>query len=192
MKKILMFCAVAFAATLSFSQDSSSSKSYLSASVDGGVVLNSDADKIYGLGGTVTYAAQDILFGSDKNYTTITFKGFNNPYDGGSFVSSIGNNKNDALNYISFLLGYRFVKDDFENGFYFEPRVGIVQAADFSGVMVSPKIGYVINRFDVSAFADGAYGGGENNIGEDFIFTAGLSLGYQFKLFNDNFASNID
>ncbi|WP_297983169.1 hypothetical protein [uncultured Chryseobacterium sp.] len=163
-------------------QDTENSRKFISVSGEAGFVLNSDMDKTFGLGGTVSYMVQDMIFNHAKNYVTVGLKGFSNPYSGGKFISNIGNNKNDGMNYSALLGGYRFIFDTVQNGWYVEPRLGVAMAGgNYFGAIIAPKAGLTYNNWDFAAFTDLSFGG-ENNLGKNSFATAGLGIGYIFGL----------
>lgn len=186
-KKLLTGTAIVLVSVLSQAQETGNTSnakkpSFIGVTANLGFVLNSDMDKKLALGGEASYAFADPFFKSEKNFVTIGLKGMNNPYGEGKFISSMANNKNDGLNYISLLAGYRIISQSYENGFYAEPRIGITSAAKFLGFAFAPKVGYTMKKWDFSAFADTAFGAPENNLLKKSIFTAGIGIGYNFAL----------
>lgn len=154
---------------------------YITVSAEAGSILGSDKDKSFGVGGTLGYMAADQIFGQSNNMVTLSLKAFHNPYEDGKFFSSVFNNKNDGMNYIALLGGYRFIMQSVENGWYIEPRMGVTAAASYFGFIASPKGGYTYKQWDFSAFADASFGSPENNLGKKSITAAGVGIGYNFK-----------
>src|SRR5690554_272534 len=75
--------------------------SYIRLSGDIGIVSNSEKDKKFGVGGTVSWLTVDnLISGNEYNYISLGIKGFNNPYGEGKLFSSIMNDEDDGFNYI--------------------------------------------------------------------------------------------
>ena len=181
LRNLIVPAAIAAGSTVS-AQNVDNTNKYLGVSAEAGWMLNSDKDKTFGLGGTVSFATPDFIFNSTHNYVTFGAKVFSNPYEGGKFISNVSNGVNDGLNYLALLAGYRFTENNFEEGWYVEPRIGFTQAGPYSGFIVAPKGGFMTNKWDFSLFADAAFGGEESNIGKKNFTSAGLSVGYFFGL----------
>ncbi len=156
------------------------SKVYLHVSGQGGRVVQTERDKSIGIGGTLGVMISDtFLFNSDNGYLTFSVKGFNNPYNGGKFVTSIMNDKNDAFNYLQFLAGYRYTTFEATNGLYIEPRVGANLVSLFRpGFAFSPVMGFTAKGFDIGVFADMGFHGVKTSVGYNNFTTVGLSVGY--------------
>ncbi len=72
-----------------------------------------------------------------NNYISLGTKAINNPYDGGKFITSINNDKNDAFNYLMALAGYRITQHGISAGFFVEPRLGVVfGAGGYTGLLL--------------------------------------------------------
>lgn len=180
MKKII-FCLILMTCTLVSAQ--AQFNNYIRISGDAGIVASSERDKKIGLGGTVSWLTIDnFISNNSNNYITVSAKAFNNPYGEGKFVSSIMNDKNDGFNYIMPLLGYRFTKTGMEEGFFVEPRAGVVIGASYTGFAISPLAGYAFDNFDVSLFIDLGFGSKNNASLSKNIIAPGLSIAYNFGL----------
>ncbi|MHB9057067.1 MAG: hypothetical protein ACYC2P_13130 [Paludibacteraceae bacterium] len=157
--------------------------SYLHISGQAGLVTNSQQDRKLGLGGSVAWFRQDnLLFNSEKNYFTLTLKGFNNPYGEGKFISSIMNGANDAFNYIGLLAGYRLTAGNAAAGFYAEPRLGAGFVPGGTGFLFSPALGYAFNGIDIAVYSDMGFRGKPLVTGTNNFYTVGLSVGYNIGL----------
>jgi len=171
---ILLFTLV----TISVTQAQKSN--YVHIAGDAGFVVNTERDKKFGLGGTIGWLTQDNLFFSNpNNYISLSVKGFNNPYGEGKLIGSILNDKDDAFNYIMPLVGYRITQTGVSEGFYVEPRMGVViGASGYTGFSFSPMAGYAYRDFDFSLFCDMGFGNEVSAIRNKNFFTPGISLGY--------------
>lgn len=156
---------------------------YIHLSFDAGGVVNTSQDKLFGMGGTIGWLTKDnIMTFNPNNYLSLSIKAFNNPYNGGKFISSIMNNANDAFNYIVPLVGCRFTQDGIENGFFIEPRVGVAIGSDYTGFVLSPSAGYAVKQFNLSAYCDMGFGSKQNAILKKSFFTPGISIGYNIGI----------
>lgn len=170
---ILLFSLV----TLTTTQAQKSN--YFRISGDAGIVVNTERDNKSGMGGTLGWLAQDNLFSfNPNNYISLSIKGFNNPYGGGKLVGSILNGKNDGFNYIMPLLGYRITQQGVADGFFAEPRIGIVIGSGYTGFAFSPIAGYAYRKFDFSLFCDMGFDDDMSAILKNNFFTPGVSIGY--------------
>lgn len=152
---------------------------YFRVSGDAGMVVNTERDNKSGMGGTLGWLAQDNLFSfNPDNYITLSIKGFNNPYNGGKLVGSILNGKNDGFNYIMPLLGYRTTQHGVADGFFAEPRIGIVIGSGYTGFAFSPLAGYAYRNFEFSLFCDMGFSEKVSAIRKNNFFTPGISIGY--------------
>ncbi len=148
-------------------------------SVNPGMVLESNQDKKFGLGGTLALMIEDrFMLNRPAYYVTFGVKGFNNPFGEGKLISSIFNKETDAFNYVAFLAGYRMTQDNFANGWYFEPRFGYAAGSGYGAFVLAPVGGYAYNNFDFGVFADLGFGGKESIIGNKNFYTLGLTIGY--------------
>ncbi|HBL33824.1 MAG TPA: hypothetical protein DDZ96_08395 [Porphyromonadaceae bacterium] len=156
---------------------------YLRLSVEPGMVLNTKKDGKFALGGSIGWLTQDnFMAQNENNYLSVTLKAVNNPYGDGKILSSILNDKDDAFNYGTLLIGYRFTQQGIENGFYVEPRIGGALGASYGAFVFSPAAGYAYDHFDFSLFLDAGFGSKNNAIGEKNFFNLGLSIGYNIGL----------
>ena len=177
------FYALVAAVILTAGTISAQSKTYVNVSLQGGYVANSEQDKKIGIGGTVAIMQQDFLFNAEKNYLTLTIKGFNNPILDGKFITSILNEERDCFNYVAPMLGYRMTTGSAANGFYVEPRVGYAfLASPGKAFLVAPQVGYAFNGFDVALFGDLGFSGNPTVAGPENFYTVGLSIGYNIGL----------
>ena len=177
------FYALVAAVILTAGTISAQSKTYVNVSLQGGYVANSEQDKKIGIGGTVAIMQQDFLFNAEKNYLTLSVKGFNNPYGDGKFITSILNDRGDGFNSIAGLLGYRMTAENAANGFYVEPRVGIdFLAKGNKAFLFSPQVGYAFGGFDVALFGDLGFSGNTLATKTNNFYTVGLSIGYNIGL----------
>lgn len=183
MKNVKFFSLLAFAIVMTV-QVKAQHENYIRISADAGLVANTDRDGKFALGGTVSWLTQDNLIAlSEYNYITLGVKGINNPYGDGKILSSIGNDKDDAFNYIGALAGYRFTQEGVAFGLYAEPRIGAAFGADgYAAFLFSPIVGYAYNYFDFSAFCDMGFGGKNSAIGKKNFFTVGVSVAYNIGL----------
>lgn len=163
---------------------------------DMGVVANStvkgkfgygiDVEALYNLNG----AGGELASADDhvrKHYITAGIKLVSNPFSGKSFLvfSNAFNKEGDALNYAMLLAGYRlntFFTNNNEESFYIEPRIGIGFSNNFNwtGLAVSPALGYQVNRIDISVFLDAGIGSSPTNIKEKSFVMPGVGVGYSF------------
>lgn len=157
---------------------------YIHLSGNAGVVINSERDKKFGIGGTVSWLAQDIFISQNPaNYISLTLKAFNNPYGEGKLLSSIMNDKNDGFNYLMALAGYRITQQGISEGFFVEPRVGIaLGASGYTGFAFAPQAGYAYRNFDFAVYCDMGFGWENSAVQKKNFFTPGLSIGYNFGL----------
>lgn len=155
---------------------------YLHVSVDAGMVVNSEHDKKLGLGGTLSWLTVDnLIVPQSNNYISLGIKAMNNPYNEGKFVTSINNAKNDAFNYLMALAGYRITQRSATEGFFVEPRLGMVfGASGYTGLAFTPLAGYVYRNFDFSVYCDMGFGRERSAILKRNFFTPGLSFSYNF------------
>ncbi|HBT85864.1 MAG: hypothetical protein PHO13_00615 [Fermentimonas sp.] len=155
--------------------------SYIRLSGDIGIVSNSEKDKKFGVGGTVSWLTVDnLISGNEYNYISLGIKGFNNPYGEGKLFSSIMNDEDDGFNYIMPLLGYRFTQKGVEEGFFIEPRIGAAFGASYTAFAISPLAGYSFNNLDFSIYCDMGFGSEISAIQKKSFFTPGLSIAYSF------------
>jgi len=116
-----------------------------------------------------------------NNYISLGTKAINNPYDGGKFITSINNDKNDAFNYLMALAGYRITQHGISAGFFVEPRLGVVfGAGGYTGFAFAPFAGYAYRNFDFAVSFDMGFGRENSAILKKNFFTPGLSIGYNF------------
>ena len=156
---------------------------YIRVSLDAGLIANSSYDKKFGLGGTIGWLTQDnMLSFNPNNYLSLSIKAFNNPYGEGKFFSSINNDANDGFTYIMPLLGYRFTREGIANGFFIEPRLGMVFGSGYYGFALSPIAGYAVQQFNFSLYCDMGIGGAASAILKKSFFTPGISVAYNFSL----------
>jgi hypothetical protein len=156
---------------------------YIYISLDAGLVVNSGQDKKFGMGGTIGWLTQDNLFSfNPNNYLSLSLRAFNNPYGDGKLLSSINNDANDGFTYIMPLLGYRFTQEGIADGFFAEPRMGIVFGSGYTGFAFSPIAGYALQQFSFSLYCDMSFGNKENAILKKNFFTPGVSITYNFGL----------
>ncbi len=162
----------------------SSQQNFLNVSAQAGSVLNTDQDKSFGIGGSITWLHQDgYLAKSENTYLTLTVKGFNNPYGEGKFISSILNDKGDGFNYITALAGYRVAFQQITDGFFLEPRLGVgFFAENKSSFLFSPLVGYTIKKFDIGVYCDMGFSKENFAIKKDNFFALGVSVGYNIGL----------
>lgn len=151
---------------------------------DLGIVANSNNERKFGMGGTVSWLAIDNqLSKNGKNYLSLSIKGFNNPYGEGKLLTSILNDKNDALNYLMPLVGYRITFKDITNGFFLEPRVGaIFGASGYKGFAFSPMAGYGLENFNIAIYLDMGFGNKNSPILKKNIVSPGISIGYMIPI----------
>jgi hypothetical protein len=177
-KSLLLLIAVITAVS------ASSQQNFLNISAQAGSVLNTDQDKSFGIGGSVTWLHQDgYLAKSENNYLTLTLKGFNNPYGEGKFISSVLNDKGDGFNYITALAGYRVAFQQITDGFFLEPRLGVGFFAEKkSSFLFSPMVGYTVKKIDIGVYCDMGFSKENYAIKKDNFFTLGVSVGYNIGL----------
>ncbi len=175
---ILLFTAVTLATA------EAQHSNYIRISGDAGLVVNTDRDKKFGLGGTISWLTQDNLLSQNPdNYITLSIKGFNNPYGDGKFLGSLFNDKDDAFNYIMPLAGYRLTQQGVADGLFVEPRIGAVfGASGYAGLAFSPLAGYAWQHFDFSLYCDMGFGSQSSAIHKKNFFTPGISIGYNIGL----------
>lgn len=159
-------------------------KNVLNISGQVGTVMNSNQDRKFGLGGSVAWLVQDqFISKSEKNYLSLTFKAFNNPYEEGKLISSVFNEANDGFNYVAALAGYRVGFQSISNGFYIEPRVGMgLFASRKKSFVIAPAIGYTYKNIDFGAFCDMGFSNSNYATLTNRFFTVGLSVGYNIGL----------
>lgn len=156
---------------------------YIHVSADAGFVVNTNRDKKLGIGGTLAWLAQDNLFSlNPRNYISLSAKAFNNPYGEGKFFSSIMNKANDGFNYIMPLVGYRLTQQGVDDGFFVEPRIGVVFGASYSGFAFSPIVGYALQQFNFSIYCDMGFGRENSAIREKNFFVPGISIAYNISI----------
>lgn len=155
---------------------------YIHISADGGLIVNSERDEKIGLGGTLSWLTVDNLIAPQtNNYISLGIKAINNPYNGGKFITSINNDKNDAFNYLMALAGYRITQQGISAGFFVEPRLGVVfGAGGYTGFAFAPLAGYAYHNFDFAVYCDMGFGRENSAILKKNFFTPGLSIGYNF------------
>lgn len=182
MKKIYLFLLLGLSICL---HTGAQTNNHMRFSGDVGIVVNSAQNNKSGVGGTISWLTADIfLFKEWNNYFTLHLKGFNNPYGDGKLFSSILNDENDGFNYIMPLAGYRMTRKGITEGFYLEPRIGvIIGASDYVGLAISPMTGYTFGNFDASLYVDIGFGNKVSAIHKKNIFAPGISIGYIFPLF---------
>ena len=183
MKKIILI-SMLFAIGLGISPLSAQKSNYIHVSGDMGLVVNTDKDKKFGIGGTIGWLTQDNLISMNpNNYLSLSVKAINNPYGEGKILSSIMNDADDAFNYIMPLAGYRITKHGITNGFFVEPRLGAVFGASYSGLAFSPIAGYTVNQFDFSFYCDMGFGSNKSAMGEKNFFMPGFSVAYNIGIY---------
>lgn len=156
---------------------------YLRVSGDMGLTVNSQRDKKFGMGGNLSWLTTDnILSLNNNNFITLGVKAHNNPYEEGKFISSIMNKKDDAFNYILPFAGYRITQKGVENGFFIEPRFGVVFGSNYSAFAFAPIAGYAYNTFDFSIYCDIGFGNVESAIWQKHFYNIGVSFAYNIKL----------
>ena len=186
-KSVFILVAIILAsATVSAQEKSETPKeksgTYIHVSGQAGWVLKTKQDKSFGIGGTVGLMFQDNLL-SQKNYFTLSAKGFNSPFGDGKFITSILNKKTDAFNYYELLAGYRFTTNSIENGLFAEPRIGFGKGYTYQAFVFSPVIGFAFNKFELGVFSDFGFSQDANVLtGEKGYTTLGLSVGYNIGL----------
>lgn len=155
---------------------------YIRISGDAGFVVNSERDKKFGLGGTLSWLTQDIFIAKNSdNYISLGLKAFNNPYEEGKLITSIMNDKDDAFNYLMALAGYRITGQGISDGFFVEPRIGAVfGASGYTGFAFAPLAGYAYRNFDFAVYCDMGFGRENSAVLKKNFFTPGLSIGYNF------------
>lgn len=177
------FYALVAAVILTAGTISAQSKTYVNVSLQGGYVVNSERDEKIGIGGTVAIMQQDFLFNAEKNYLTLTVKGFNNPYGDGKFITSIMNEEKDGFNHLDLLAGYRITGGDAQNGIFVEPRIGTALVYDWKpALLFSPTVGYATRGFEVALFGDFGFHNANLAIKKQNFTTVGISLGYNIGL----------
>lgn len=180
MKKIVFTLLFSFVILLSVNAQFDN---YIRLSGDIGIVSNSERDKKFGVGGTVSWLKVDnLLSGNEFNYITLSIKGFNNPYGEGKIISSIMNDINDGFNYIIPLVGYRFTQKGVEEGFFIEPRIGAAFGESYSAFALSPLAGYSYLNMDFSFYCDIAFGSKNSAILKKSFITPGISIAYSIGL----------
>ncbi|MDD4776905.1 MAG: hypothetical protein PHV53_01320 [Fermentimonas sp.] len=156
---------------------------YIRLSGDIGIVTNSERDKKFGVGGTVTWLTVDNMLSKNEfNYISLSVKGFNNPYGEGKILSSILNDADDAFNYIMPLVGYRFTQRGIEDGLFIEPRIGAAFGASYTAFAFSPLAGYSFQNLELSIFLDTAFGSKNSAIHKKSFVTPGVSIAYNLGL----------
>ena len=181
MKQIL-FIAVLLAA-LTIQSAEAQEANYIHVSMDAGLVVNTNRDKKFGMGGTLGWLTQDNFFSfNSNNYLSLNVKAFNNPYGEGKLLSSVLNDENDAFNYIMPLAGYRFTQQGVQNGFFIEPRIGAVFGSNYAGFAFSPIAGYAVQQFNFSLYCDMGFGSKNSAISKKNFFTPGISIAYNISL----------
>ncbi|NLO72358.1 MAG: hypothetical protein GX102_15740 [Porphyromonadaceae bacterium] len=180
MLKKITFLVLAVSLTVGLEAE----KNYLNVSGQTGVVVNSQRDKKLGIGGSVAWLMQDdFMSKSGKNYTSLTMKIFNNPYQEGKFLKSMFNNEDDGFNYVALLAGYRVNFQNISNGFFVEPRLGVGIFADKKpAFVVSPLVGFAYRNFDFGAYCDLGFKNKPFATQKNNFITVGLSVGYGFGL----------
>lgn len=181
MKKTIFI--VILLAALTIQPAEAQESNYIHVAADAGLVVNTSRDKKFGLGGTLGWLTQDNLLSfNPHNYISLSVKAFNNPYGEGKFFSSIKNDADDAFNYIMPLAGYRITQQGITDGFFVEPRVGVVFGAGYTGLAFSPMAGYAVQQFNFSIYCDMGFGGDESAIHKKNFFTPGISIAYNISL----------
>lgn len=180
--KRTFFIAVLFA-VLTIGTVQAQNSNYIRISADAGLVVNTDRDKKFGLGGSIGWLTQDKwLSMGESNYFSLNVKALNNPYDDGKLFSSINNDEDDAFNYIMPLIGYRFALPGITDGFFAEPRIGAAFGSSYTAFAFSPMVGYAVQQFDFSLYCDMGFGGKTSAIGKKSFFTPGISIAYNIGL----------
>lgn len=178
-KAIFMLLFVVLTASIS-AQESN----YIRVSGDAGWVVNTNRGKKFGMGGTIGWITVDNWISKNSNnYLTLHLKGFNNPYGEGKLISSILNDKGDAFNYIAPLVGYRFTQAGASNGFFAEPRVGVVFGSKHTAFAFAPLAGYTHENIEFSIFCDMGFSGKNSAIREKHFFTPGISVAYNIAIY---------
>jgi hypothetical protein len=175
---ILLFTVFSFIST------QAQHSNFIRLSVDAGLVVNTERDNQFGMGGTLSWFIQDNLFSfNPDNYISIGITGFNNPYGEGKLIGSILNDKKDGFNYIMPLLGYRITQQGIADGFFAEPRMGIVIGSGYTGFAFSPLAGYAYRNFDFSLFCDMGFSDKVSfAMRKKNFFTPGISIGYNIGI----------
>lgn len=156
---------------------------YLNISLDAGFVVNSGQDKKFGMGLNIGWLTQDNLFSfNPNNYLSLNLKAFNNPYGEGKFLSSINNDANDGFTYIMPLLGFRFTQEGIVDGFFVEPRIGMVFGSGYTEFAFSPIAGYAVQQFNFSIYCDMGFGSEVSAILKKNFFAPGISVAYNFSI----------
>lgn len=148
--------------------------------VNAGSVLNSNMGNRFAYGMT----AQVLIPINADNYFTAGIKGMTNPFDGDSFffLKNGFNRSGDALNYLMTFTGLRVSLGRPASGYFFtEPKAGVAFAHGFawSGICLTPSIGYKIENLEFQAFIDAGFDETKLNIRKKQFFTAGVGIGYQ-------------
>lgn len=169
-------------AMVAFNTMQAQKNNYIHISADGGFIVNSVRDEKIGLGGTLSWITTDNLIApQSNNYISLGIKAINNPYGDGEFFTSINNDKNDAFNYLMALAGYRITQQGVTEGFFLEPRFGVVfGASGYTGFAFAPLAGYTYRNFDFAVYCDMGFGRENSAILKKNFFTPGLSIGYNF------------
>lgn len=156
---------------------------YIRISGDIGIVTNSERDKKFGAGGTIAWLTVDNYVSSTgNNFISLSIKGFNNPYREGKLVSSILNNADDGFNYIMPLVGYRITKIGFEDGLFFEPRIGAAFGGNYAAFAFAPLAGYSFQNIELSIFVDMGFGSKNSAIRKKNFVTPGVSIAYNLGM----------
>lgn len=156
-------------------------ENYIRISGDAGIVANTERDKSFGMGGTLSWMTSDnIISFKENNFITLSVKGFNNPYGDGKFISSILNGENDGFNYILPMLGYRITQKGIKDGAFAEMRLGPLYGSNYSGFAMSPIVGYAFNYFDISLHCDIVFSTRMSVIGKQNFAEPGISFAYSF------------
>lgn len=180
MKKTIFLMLLIFLTVTVIAQESN----YIRISGDAGLVVNTNRDKKFGMGGTIGWLTVDNWISESKNnYVTFHLKGFNNPFGQGKLISSILNDKSDAFNYITPMIGYRFTQSGVSNGFFVEPRVGASFGSKYVAFAFSPLGGYAYENLEFSLFCDMGFGGKNSAIREKNFFTPGISVAYNITMY---------
>ena len=180
MRKAVLFVILCFASIV-YAQ--AQYDNYLRISGDLGSTINSQRDKKFGMGGSLSWITSDnILSLNDKYFFTLGAKAHNNPYGEGKFISSIMNEKDDAFNYILSFVGYRLTQKGVENGFFIEPRIGAAFGSGYTGYAFAPIAGYAYKNFDFSIYGDLVFSDKKSAIWEKNFYNIGVSIAYNIKL----------
>lgn len=208
MKKLIILLFILMSINI-YSQNYNSNKHYLNISIDnGGIIdIHNCIDPFkkdnMGLGVSLNYLIPSKLtIGAGFNYYTFGISLIDYPHIGEKYFMNFNDGEDNAFHYVKILMGYRMslrLSNGSGNYFYYsgynkieglslEMRAGIVLYDRYnkpSTWIMSPKLVYVYNNIELSAYSDLCIGTNPNletNLGGNIVLTAGFSIGYNFKL----------